>query len=80
MIIYYIFAGVVILVQLLMLLEGYRHCLYTGRKYRPKTSKYQPVAAIICPCKGLDTTFDRNINSLFDQDYPHYEIYFVVQN
>ena len=80
MIIYFILAVVILLIQLLVLLEGYRHCLYTRRKYRPKPSKYQPTAAVICPCKGLDTTFDRNINSLFVQDYPHYEIYFVVQS
>ena len=77
---YFIFAAVVLLIQLLMLLEGYRHYLFSRRKYRPKASKYQPPTAVICPCKGLDTTFDRNINSLFDQDYPHYEIYFVVQS
>ena len=71
MIIYFIFAVVILLIQLLVLLEGYRNCLYNRRKYRPKPSKYQPTAAVICPCKGLDTTFDRNINSLFVQDYPH---------
>ncbi|MBN1845382.1 MAG: glycosyltransferase family 2 protein [Sedimentisphaerales bacterium] len=77
---YYIFAAVIILVQLPILLEAYRHWIYTRRKYRPKPARYQPLAALICPCKGLDTTFDRNIRSLFAQDYPRYEIFFVVES
>jgi len=28
----------------------------------------------------LDTTFDRNIKTLFEQEYAHYEIYFVVES
>lgn len=77
---YYIFAAIVLLVQFPILLEGYRHLHFTRRKYRPKPSSYQPKAALICPCKGIDTTFDRNIQSLFQQDYPDYEIFFVVQS
>jgi len=80
MIFYYIFAAVILLVQLILLLEGYRHLVYTWRTYRVKPSQYQPRAALISPCKGIDTTFDRNINSFFDLDYPDYEIFFVVQS
>lgn len=80
MIVYYLLAAIVLLVQAALLLEGYRHLIYTRRTYRPKTSKYQPRAALISPCKGIDTTFDRNINSFFDLDYPDYEIFFVVQS
>ena len=80
MIFYFIFTAIIIVIQVLLLLEGLRHAIYTRRTYRPKPGRYHPVVAVICPCKGLDTTFDRNINSLFDQDYPHYEIFFVVQS
>jgi len=77
---YYIFSALVLLVQFPILLEGYRHFHYTRKKYRPKPSRYQPKAALICPCKGIDTTFDRNIQSLFRQEYPDYEIFFVVES
>ncbi|MCP4709237.1 MAG: glycosyltransferase [Planctomycetes bacterium] len=80
MIFYFIFTAVIIAIQLLVLVESFRHAVYTRRKYQPKTSHYHPAVAVICPCKGLDTTFDRNINSLFDQNYPKYEIFFVVQS
>jgi len=77
---YYIFTAVIIVIQILLLTEGLRHAVYTRRKYRPKPGRYHPAVAVICPCKGLDTTFDRNMNSLFDQNYPQYEIFFVVQS
>lgn len=77
---YYIFAAIILLIQFPILLEGYRHLHFTRRKYRPKPSSYHPKAALICPCKGIDTTFDRNIQSLFQQEYPDYEIFFVVES
>jgi ceramide glucosyltransferase len=77
---YYIFAAFVVLIQFPILLEAYRHFHYTRKKYRPKPSIYQPKAALICPCKGIDTTFERNIESLFQQEYSEYEIFFVVES
>jgi len=80
MIIYYVFAAVILLIQTLLLLQAYRNLFYTRRTYRPKPSSYQPAVALITPCKGSDTTFDRNINALFEQQYPNYEIFFVVES
>jgi ceramide glucosyltransferase len=80
MLIYYIFSAGLILTQLVILVEAYRHLVFTVRKYRPKPPRWTPPAAIISPCKGLDNTFDRNIRSFFDQDYPDYSIYFVVES
>ena len=80
MIYYYIITAIALAIQLLILLEGYRNLVYTVRCYRPKPSEYQPRVALFSPCKGLDTTFDRNINSLFEQDYADYEIFFVVED
>ncbi len=80
MILYYIFAVVLLLVQGLVLVEAYRHLIYTLRKYRPKDSDYKPPVVLIAPCKGLDTAFDQNMESFFQQDYPDYEILFVVES
>jgi len=77
---YYIFAAIILLVQLPILIEAYRHFHYTRKKYRPQPSSYHPKAALVCPCKGIDTTFDRNIQSLFQQEYQDYEIFFVVES
>ncbi len=80
MIVYYVFATVILLIQAVVLVEAYRNLIYTRRQYRPTPSKYQPRTAVISPCKGMDTTFDRNINSLFHLNYPDYEIFFVVDS
>ena len=77
---YFVFAAVMIGIQLLTLVEAVRHIIYTRRKYRPQPSKYHPKTALITPCKGHDTTFERNIRALFRMDYPAYEIFFVVES
>jgi len=77
---YYIFATVIVSIQIAVLVQAARHLVYTWRKYRPEPSTYQPRLALISPCKGLDTTFDRNITSFFYLDYPDYEIFFVVES
>jgi ceramide glucosyltransferase len=80
MLFYYIFAAVILLVQLGVFVEAWRHLIYTVHLYKPKPSRYKPKVALICPCKGLDTTFERNIQSLFELDYPNYELYLVVES
>lgn len=77
---YYAVTIVVLGIQAVVMLEAWRHLIYTRRKYRPQLSSYRPRVALISPCKGIDTTFEQNINSLFDQDYPDYEIFFVVES
>jgi ceramide glucosyltransferase len=39
---------------------------------------YAPVAAIICPCKGLEPGLEENLTALTQFDYPSYEIYFSL--
>jgi len=80
MIIYYIITAIILFIQFITLLEGYRHIVYTLRTYKPKPSSYQPGVALISPCKGIDTTFDRNINAFFDLDYSNFQIFFVVES
>ncbi|MDQ3220228.1 MAG: glycosyltransferase, partial [Acidobacteriota bacterium] len=41
-------------------------------------SEFTPFASIIAPCKGLDADLDENLSALFRQDYPKYEVIFVV--
>jgi len=39
---------------------------------------YAPVAAVICPCKGLEPGLEENLTALTQFDYPSYEIYFSL--
>jgi len=42
------------------------------------TGFYAPVAALICPCKGIEPGLEDNLTALTRFDYPNYEIYFTL--
>ncbi|MCZ2390217.1 MAG: glycosyltransferase [Acidobacteria bacterium] len=39
-----------------------------------------PFATVFAPCRGVDRTFDENLERLFTQAYPAYEILFIVDD
>ncbi len=43
-------------------------------------STYTPFVSIIVPCRGLDIDLEKNLRALFRQQYPHYEVIFVVDS
>ncbi|HTS71840.1 MAG TPA: glycosyltransferase [Terriglobia bacterium] len=48
-----------------------------GRRLTPLGNLALP-AAVVVPCKGVDTGFDSNFDRLLNQDYPDYWIVFTV--
>jgi cellulose synthase/poly-beta-1,6-N-acetylglucosamine synthase-like glycosyltransferase len=75
---YYYIALAAILPQILFLIQAYNNSRYALSKYKKKRSWYRPRTALIVPCKGLDSTFEKNIASFFNQDYENYLLFFVV--
>ncbi len=75
---YYYIALTAILSQLLFLVQTVNNYRYTLAKYKKKRSWHQLRAVLIVPCKGLDSAFQKNITSLFHQDYENYLLWFVV--
>ncbi|MEP7076851.1 MAG: glycosyltransferase [Acidobacteriota bacterium] len=45
-----------------------------------KPSAFTPFASIIAPCKGIEVGLKENLAALHQQDYPAYEVIFVVDN
>ncbi|MCH9021202.1 MAG: glycosyltransferase family 2 protein [Planctomycetes bacterium] len=80
MTVYYVLIVVVLIWQLLSLYLAKRHFFYVLKKYRSRPTTYHPRTALIAPCKGIDTAFERNVSALFELDYPDYEIVFVVES
>jgi cellulose synthase/poly-beta-1,6-N-acetylglucosamine synthase-like glycosyltransferase len=76
-------AGLLLLQSLAALAATIRLVLYAWR-YPTRSSAggraYQPRAAIVVPCKGLDPEFEENLRPLFEQDYPDYELVFVTES
>ncbi len=75
---YYYIALAAIISQLLFLVQAVNNYRYTLAKYKKKRSWHQLRTVLIVPCKGLDSAFQKNITSLFNQDYENYLLWFVV--
>ena len=75
---YYYIALAAILSQLVFLIQMCGNYRYALAKYKKKRLSYRPRTALIVPCKGLDSAFQENITSFFNQDYENYLLWFVV--
>ena len=75
---YFYIALSAIISQLLFLFQTVNNFRYALSKYRKKRSWQQSQVALIVPCKGLDSDFQKNISSFFAQDYANYHLWFVV--
>ena len=75
---YYYIALAAILSQLIFLIQMCRNYRYALARYKKKRLSYRPRTVLIVPCKGLDSAFQENISSFFNQDYENYLLRFVV--
>jgi len=71
--------GIGLLVQGVAVLFG---TLNWRRYVRPKRfralNNFTPPVALIIPCKGTDAEFEANVSSYLCQDYPCFQVIFVV--
>jgi ceramide glucosyltransferase len=79
--IYAVAAGLAIVQSLLVLLQTREHRRFARNRfcqiyrYRPKGK-----AMIYAPCKGVDIELQETLRRLLDQDYPNYEVTFIVES
>lgn len=71
---------IVIAMQLGFTVQVANNFRYAINKYKRPRTHYRPRCVLIVPCKGLDETFDENIESFFRQEYEIYHLWFVVQD
>ncbi|MFC1737959.1 glycosyltransferase [Planctomycetota bacterium] len=69
-----------IIIQLTTVLLVYRNYRFNLNKYQRERSGYRPTTALCVPCKGLDSDFQKNITSFFNQEYENHVLYFVVED
>ncbi len=77
---FYILAAVLVYFSFRSLLNARDYLKYFQKELNKDPSDYKPFASIIAPCKGLDEGLKENLAALFEQDYPEYEIIFVVDD
>jgi len=74
----YILAAIAILQAGVTLLDGIRSARHM-RRFRP-TGRPAGNVVVFCPCKGIDPEFEKNIQSVLEQDHPNYEARFIVES
>ena len=78
--IFYFFA----LIQLWLGFESLRGGIRFRRYFQAESQRprenYTPFASVIAPCKGLDQGLKENLEPLLKQEYPRYEVLFVVED
>jgi ceramide glucosyltransferase len=74
----YILSAIAIIQGIVSLRDGIRSTHHI-RTFRPRAARLDRVV-IFCPCKGVDPEFEKNIRSILDQDYPNFEVQFVVDS
>src|SRR5436853_7770515 len=71
-------AAVAILQGIFTLVYGIRAARHM-RTFRPRRARRKRIS-VFCPCKGTDAEFEKNIRSILEQDYPNYDVTFVVES
>ena len=78
MYLFYFFAAIVVWLGILSFRSGIRFARYVRRETAPSLPDFAPFASIIAPCRGLDQGLQENLVALCQQNYPAYEILFVI--
>lgn len=80
MTIFYLFVSLLLLQSLISFKQGLAYLQYFRSSLASPLADFTPVVAIIAPCKGLDNGMERYLDSLFQLDYPNYQIIFVLED
>jgi ceramide glucosyltransferase len=80
MLVFYLFALLVVWLGLESLRGGFRYLSYVRGELRRERPAFTPFASVIAPCRGIDQGLEENLAALFRQDYPAYEITFVTDS
>lgn len=78
--IFCIFAAVLIFFSYKSFRGGIDYLNFFKKELAKKETNFTPFVTIFAPCRGLDEDLEENLSALFRQNYPHYEILFVVDD
>src|SRR6476619_2131519 len=78
--IFYILAGLLIYFSYRSYRGGIAYLAYFRAELSKPLHDFTPFATVIAPCKGMDSGLKENLAALLEQDYPAYEVIFVVDS
>ena len=76
----YAIAIAAIVAQIMFMDHVFCNYMYVIRKFNKNRNVCRLKTAVIVPCKGIDTAFEKNISSFYELDYSNYEIIFVTES
>src|SRR5437588_7152370 len=76
--VFYFFASISIWLGLLSLRGGIRFVRYLQTELTKEYPEFTPFVTVFMPLRGIDDGLRENIGAIFAQDYPSFEIIFVV--
>lgn len=77
---FYFFAAFLVYLSYKSFRGGFDYLNYFKKELAKPESDFAPFVSIIAPCRGVDAGMKENLVKLFEQDYPEYEIVFVVDD
>jgi cellulose synthase/poly-beta-1,6-N-acetylglucosamine synthase-like glycosyltransferase len=75
---FYTLAALLIVQGVISLIDGFKYRAFIRRSMAEPRKPFAPAVSVIAPCKGIDNGFEQSLHALFNQDYPDYEILFVI--
>ena len=75
---YYILAAVLIYFSYKSFRGGIEYLRYFRTELAKPLSGYTPFVTIFAPCRGVDDGMIENLDALLAQDYPEFEVVFIV--
>src|SRR3954469_10952117 len=78
--IFYTLAALLVYMSFRSFHGGIAYFRYFKKELAKPLTLYTPFVTVIAPCKGLEEGLEENLLALLEQDYPNYEIIFVVDS
>jgi len=78
--VFYIFAAALVFLSYKSLRGGIDYLNFYKKELAEPPSGFAPFVSIIAPCRGLDEDLEENLGALFRQNFPRYEVIFVVDS
>jgi cellulose synthase/poly-beta-1,6-N-acetylglucosamine synthase-like glycosyltransferase len=78
--VFYFFAAILILLSFKSFRGGVEYLRFFKAELSKPRPGHTPFVTVIAPCRGLDKGLAENLRALVEQNYPEYEIVFVVDD
>lgn len=78
--VFYILAALLVYLSYRSFRGGIEYLTYFKEELATPAPDWMPMVSIIAPCKGVDQNMLANFDALLHQDYPEYEVIFVIDD